>query len=349
MNEITIANYKIGINHPTFIIAELSANHNQDFDIAVKTIHAMKKAGADAVKIQTYTADTITLNCDNDYFKIKGTIWEGKTLHELYQEAYTPWGWQAKLQKVATDIGLVFFSSPFDFSAVDFLENLNVPAYKIASFEINDIPLIRYIAKKNKPIIFSTGIATLEDINLALNTCRKVGNEQIALLKCISEYPANYENMNLNTIPDYYKKFDTVIGLSDHSIGSIAPVVAVSLGARIVEKHFILNKEVGGPDASFSLTPDEFKKMVVDIRNTEKALGRVSYDLSDSAKLSKGFSRSLFVSNAIKKGEQLSPDNIKSVRPANGLAPQYYDDVLGKIAKLDIPMGTPLSWDQLEH
>lgn len=333
-------------NNKCFIIAELSANHNQDLDIAIDTIKAAKRAGADAIKIQTYTADTITLDCDNKYFKIKqGTIWDGKTLHQLYQEAYTPWVWHAELFKVAAEEGLICFSSPFDLTAVDFLEQFNPPAYKIASFEINDIPLIEYVASKGKPIIISTGIAELADIELAVNTCLKAGNKKIILLKCTSSYPAPIEEANLLTIPNMKETFHVEVGLSDHSMGVTVPIVAVSLGAKVIEKHFILDRNVGGPDASFSLNPDEFASMVYSVREAEKAIGDITYKLSDKTKSSRNFSRSLFVVENIQKGELFTEKNVRSVRPGYGLHTKHYKEIIGKTAQKNIQRGTPLSWD----
>lgn len=343
--------FKIGdidLNQKVFVIAELSANHNQDFNIAVKTIEAAAKSGADAIKLQTYTADTITLNCNNENFKIQhGTIWDGKTLHDLYKEAYTPWEWQPKLKEIAESLGLICFSSPFDFSSVDFLEKMNVPAYKIASFEITDIPLIEYVASKGKPVILSTGIATLEDIQLAVDTCRKAGNNQISLLKCTSAYPAPVEEANLLTIPDLAARFNVIPGLSDHTESEIIPVVAVSLGARIIEKHFIIDRNIGGPDATFSLQPDEFKKMITNIRETELALGNVNYNLSEKIQKNRHFSRSLYCVKDIIAGEILTPENIRSIRPGNGLHPMYYEKVIGKMAKADIQKGTPLTLEMI--
>ncbi len=348
--EIRIKNQIIGKHHPTFIIAELSANHKQDFDIAVKTIEAAKKAGADAIKLQTYTPDTITLNCDNEYFKINhGTIWDGQNLYELYKKAYTPWEWQPKLKVIAEDLGLLCFSSPFDKTAVDFLELMDVPAYKIAAFEITDIPLIRYVSSKGKPVIISTGIATIEDIDLAINTCRDAGNEQIALLKCTSSYPAPIEEANLRTIPDIAEKFHVVAGLSDHTLGTTAATVAVALGASIIEKHFILDRSIGGPDASFSLEPAEFSAMVNTIREVERALGKVSYELSEQTKQSRRLaSRSIFVVEDIKAGEGLSEHNIRSIRPGHGLHPKFYEYALGHIATRNLKRGTPLTKEMFE-
>lgn len=337
-----IGNKEIGDNNPTFIIAELSANHMNDFDVAVKTIEAIAESGADAVKFQTFTPDTITLNCDNEYFHIKqGTVWDGQLLYDLYEDAYMPWDWQPKLKKIAEDLGLIVFSSPFDKTSVDFLEDMDVPAYKIASFEITDIPLIKYVAGKNKPIIISTGIAEKEDIELAIETCLKEGNDKIAILKCTSSYPAPYEEINLKTINDMEKKFNTTVGLSDHTLGDEIAIAAVTLGAKIIEKHFILNKKLGGPDCEFSMEPQEFKKMVTAIRNTEKALGTVSYNLSDKTRKNREFSRSLFVVKNIKKGELITEENVRSVRPGFGLHPKYLEEVLGEKAKKDLEKGTP--------
>lgn len=346
MNNFKIGEKSVGYNKPVFIIAELSANHNHDFDVAVKTIEAVAKAGADAIKIQTYTADTITIDCNNEYFQIKqGTIWDGKTLYELYKEAYTPWEWQPKLKEIAEKLGLIFFSSPFDFTAVDFLEKMNVPAYKIASFEITDIPLIEYCAKKGKPIIISTGIATIEDIQLAVDTCRKAGNNQISLLKCTSSYPAPIEEANLLTIPDIEKRFNVIPGLSDHTISNAVSIAAVALGAKIIEKHFILSRSMVGPDASFSIEPQELTELVKNLRDVEKAMGSVSYDLSSKVKKSREHSRSLFVVKDIKEGEIFSAENVRSIRPGFGLHTKYYSEILGKKAKINIFKGTPLSWE----
>jgi len=343
-----LADRKIGDGSPVFIIAELSANHLQKFDLAVETIKAMKEAGADAVKLQTYTPDTITIDSDNDYFQIKqGTLWDGTTLYKLYQEAYTPWEWQPKLKKIAEDLGLICFSSPFDKTAVDFLEGMDVPAYKVASFEITDIPLIEYIASKGKPVIISTGIAELSDIREAVDACRQMGNNQIALLKCTSAYPAPLEEVNLKTIPHLEETFQTVVGLSDHTLGISVPVAAVALGAKIIEKHFILNRKLGGPDAAFSLEPAEFKAMVTAVREVEKALGEVSYELTEKMKRSREFSRSLFAIKDIKAGEILTEENIRSIRPGFGLHPRHLKEIIGKKAKTFIRKGTPLSWELL--
>jgi len=347
--EIKIGDTIIGNSNHTFIIAELSANHIHNFDIAIKTIKAIKEAGADAVKLQTYTADTLTIDADNEYFRIRqGTLWDGRTLYELYKEAFTPWEWQPELKKTAEDLGLICFSSPFDKTAVDFLENMNVPAYKVASFEITDIPLIEYIASKGKPIIISTGIATLVDIEDAVNVCKRMGNEQVALLKCTSAYPSPLEDVNLNTIPNLKDTFKTVVGLSDHTLGISVPIAAAALGAKIIEKHFILDRNLGGPDAAFSLEPDEFKAMIEAVREVEKALGEVGYELTDKMKKSREFSRSLFIVEDVKEGEVFSEGNVRSIRPGFGLHPKYLNDILGKRAAKAVTKGTPLNWDLIE-
>jgi len=345
MKEFKIGDKIVGGVAPVFIVAEMSANHLQNFDIAVKIIKEAAKAGADAIKLQTYTPDTMTLNVDNDYFKIKqGTIWDGRTLYDLYQEAYMPWEWQPKLQKIAKEEGLEFFSTPTDYSSVDFLEDMEVPVYKIASFEINDIPLIDYISKKGKPIILSNGVAEISDIELAVKTIRKNGINDIALLKCTSSYPAPIEEANLKTIPNMVETFDVIAGLSDHTPGIVVPIMAVAFGAKIIEKHFCLDRSLGGPDAKFSLEPDEFKQMVQAVRNAEKAIGKVSYELSDKQKKSRELMRSIFVNNDVKKGDIITKENIKIVRPANGLHPKYYEQIIGKRFRSDLKKGTPLNW-----
>ncbi|WP_156164041.1 pseudaminic acid synthase [Methanosarcina sp. 1.H.T.1A.1] len=342
----TLARRLLGDTNPVFIIAELSANHLQDFNLAVETIKAMKKAGADAVKLQTYTADTITIDSDNECFKInQETLWDNKTFYQLYQEAHTPWEWQPELKMIAEDLGLICFSSPFDKTAVDFLEKMEVPAYKVASFEITDIPLIEYIASKGKPVIISTGIATLADIEEAVNACKRMGNEQVALLKCTSAYPSPLEDVNLNTIPNLKDSFKTVVGLSDHTLGISVPIAAVALGAKIIEKHFILDRNLGGPDAAFSLEPHEFKLMVEAIREVEKALGEVNYELTDKMKKSREFSRSLFVVEDMEEGEVFTEKNVRSIRPGFGLHPRNLYNVMGKRALRTINKGTPLNWD----
>ncbi len=339
-----IANFELG-KGKVFIIAELSANHGHDIEIAKETIRAAKRAGADAIKLQTYTADTITLDCHKDDFIIKGTIWEGKNLYELYQEAYLPWEWHAELFKTAQEEELICFSSPFDKTAVDFLAKLNVPAYKIASFEITDIPLIEYTASKGKPIIISTGIADENDIQLAVDTCRKVGNNDIILLKTSSQYPAKIEDANLKMIPDLAKRFDVLSGLSDHTTGELIPVIATSLGATVIEKHFILDKKIGGPDASFSLDEKAFKQMVDAVRNVEDAIGKVAYSLSEKAQESRAFSRSLYIVKDIKEGEIFSEENVRSIRPGYGLHPKYLKDILGRKALKNIEKGTRFDLD----
>ena len=338
-----IDNFEIG-KDKTFIIAEVSANHNQDYDVAKEMIKAAKDAGADAVKLQTYTADTMTLDVENEYFTIKqDTIWDGRNLHDLYKEAYTPWEWQPKLKKYADELGIILFSTPFDKTSVDFLEDMNVSVYKIASFEITDLPLIKYVAQKKKPIIISTGIASLEDIEEAVKVCKDEGNEQIVLLKCTSAYPAPLEDANLLTMADLKERFDVDIGFSDHTLGITAPITAVALGAKVIEKHFILDKAMGGVDSEFSLDIDEFKEMVKAVRDTEKLLGKVSYEMTPKKLKSREFSRSLFIAEDIKKGEIFSEKNVRIVRPAFGLAPKYIDKVLGKIADKDYIKGTPLT------
>lgn len=330
-------------NNKVFIIAELSANHNNDFNIAVKTIQEIANSGADAVKIQTYTADSLTLDVDSKLFMgKKGGLWEGRRLYDIYKEGSLPYEWQPRLKKIAEELGLVFFSSPFDKAGVDFLQKMNVPIYKIASFEITDIPLIEYIASKGKPMIISTGVANLGDIELAVNTCKKAGNHDITLLKCTSEYPAPVEKANLLTIPNLRDTFGVKVGVSDHTMGSIVPVVSVALGATVVEKHFILNRNQGGPDAGFSLEPKEFSEMVTAVREAEKSLGTISYHVTEENKLRR---RSLFVSEDLKAGELLSEKNIKSVRPGHGLPPSMLNEILGSKAAIDIPKGTPLTWD----
>jgi pseudaminic acid synthase len=349
MMEIKIVNHRIGESNKVFVIAELSANHNQSIDIAVQTIRAVKEAGADAIKFQTYTPDTITLDCDNEYFQIKqGTIWDGTTLHKLYQRAYTPWEWQPKLKEIAEKLGLICFSSPFDKSAVDFLEKINVPAYKIASFEITDLPLIEYVASKKKPIIISTGIATLEDIEAAVMTCKNAGNEQIALLKCTSEYPTPLEDVNLQTMCDLKDRFEVVVGVSDHTTSIVVPVSSIALGGRIVEKHFILDRSLESPDSKFSLNPQEFKEMVQAVRDTELSLGKVTYELSAKSLKSRELSRSLFIVKELKKGDIFTEENVRSIRPGFGIYPKYLKEILGKKAAKDVARGTPLKWDLIE-
>ncbi len=346
---IKIGGRRIGGREPAFIIAELSANHGQKLDVALKTVRAAAKAGADAIKIQTYTADTLTIDSKKKYFKInQGTLWDGRTLYDLYKEAYTPWEWHSKLKRAARDGGLVFFSTPFDKTAVDFLEELGVPAYKVASFELTDLPLIKYIAAKKKPVIMSTGISTLPEIAEAAAACRKAGTGELALLKCTSSYPAPFKEMNLLTIPDMARRFKCVAGLSDHSSGISASVTAAAVGAKIIEKHFILDRKLGGPDAAFSLDAGEFSALVKSVREAEQSLGRVTYDLSPGAKSNRKFSRSIFAVKNIGKGEPFTELNVRSIRPADGLAPKHLPGILGRKAAADIEEGTPLTWAHLK-
>ncbi len=347
--KITLANKLISVDSPAYIIAEMSGNHNMDYDRAVRIIEAAAKAGADAIKVQTYTADTITLNCDLPDFQIgQGTLWDGQTFHSLYEKAYTPWDWQPKLQQVATKLGLDFFSSPFDPTSVDFLAGLDVPAYKVASFEITDIPLLRKIAMQGKPVIISTGIATVEDIELALKTCHDAGNDNVILLKCCSAYPSPYEEINLATMTDMSERFNCLTGLSDHTLGYAVSLSAVAMGARVIEKHLTLSRADGGVDAAFSMEPEEFGEMVKNIRIAEKSKGTVIYELTDKQKSSRDFSRSLYIARDMKKGEAFTPENVRSVRPGFGLHTKYYDEILGKKVTKDVPMGTRLSWDIVE-
>ncbi len=343
--EIKIGSHIISKDTPAFIVAEMSANHNMDYNRAVEIMRAAKEAGADAVKIQTYTADTITLDSDAPCFQItQGTLWDGITLHKLYQTAYTPWEWQAKLKETAEDMGLEFFSSPFDFSSVDFLEGLQVPAYKVASFEITDIPLIRKIAGLGKPIIMATGVAGLSDIELAVRTCKEAGNEDVILLKCTSAYPTPYGDVNLRTMPSMGETFDCITGLSDHTMGGAVAGAAVALGAKMVEKHLTLRRADGGPDSAFSMEPEEFKAMVDNIRIIEQSLGKVTYELTPGQAKEREHSRSLFIARDMKAGEVFTPENLRSVRPANGLHTVYYEELLGKKAAADVKAGTPMSW-----
>lgn len=348
--ELWIGKKRIAPDAPAFIVAEISANHNQDYNRAVEIIHAAKEAGADAVKLQTYTADSITLDCDDECFQInEGTIWDGTTLYKLYQEAYTPWEWQPKLLEEANRLGMECFSSPFDFTSVDFLEKMNVPAYKIASYEINDIPLIRKIAKLHKPMIFATGIAYPEDIERAFAVCKEEGNEEVILLKCVSSYPTPYEAVNLRVIPGLAKTYDCLTGISDHTMGSIVSAGSIPLGAKMIEKHLTLRRADGGPDSAFSMEPEEFAAMVRDVRILEKALGSSEYVLTDAQKLEHDGSRSLFVVKDIAEGEPLTPENIRSIRPGIGLHTMYYEEVLGKHAKRFLKKGTPLAWEMISE
>jgi pseudaminic acid synthase len=344
-----IGNFSIGGNR-VFIIAELSANHNGSIKNAIDTIKAAKKTGADAIKFQTYTADTITLNVKNSDFQVGGgTLWDGRYLHELYQEAYTPWEWHEELYRVAKEEGLECFSSPFDKSSVDFLETLDSPAYKIASFEITDIPLIEYVASKGKPVIMSTGIAREEDIMLALDACKRMGNNDIALLKCTSSYPAPVSEANMAMIPDFAARFNVITGLSDHTMSNTVPVVATALGAKIIEKHFILDRSIGGPDADFSLNVQEFTDMVNAVRDAELAVGEVTYQLTPKQEKGRVFSRSLYISEDIKAGEVITEQNVRSVRPGYGLHPKYLTSVLGKKVNKDLSKGERFSLEYVQN
>lgn len=340
-----IANREINSHSPVFIIAELSANHNGSLQNALDTIKAAKRAGADCIKLQTYTADTITIDSHKKDFTIEGTIWDGRNLHSLYQEAFTPWEWHEQLFKAAEEEGLICFSSPFDPTAVDFLETLNCPAYKIASFEITDIPLIEYVASKGKPIIISTGIAELADIELAVEACKRMNNHQIALLKCTSSYPAPIEEANMSMIPDLAGRFGVISGLSDHTMGSTVPVVATAFGGKIIEKHFIIDRSIGGPDASFSMNEEEFTEMVKAVREAEKAVGIVDYTLTEKQAKGKDFSRSLYVVKDIQAGEEFTAQNVRSIRPGYGLHPKYLPQFLGKKANRNLEKGDRMSLD----
>jgi pseudaminic acid synthase len=343
---MNIAGRRIGRGLPVYVIAEVSANHQQSFETAEQIIRAAKQAGADAVKLQTYTADTITIASDRKEFRIGGgTLWDGRNLHDLYGEAYTPWEWQPRLQKVSEDLGMDLFSSAFDATAVDFLEKMGVPAHKVASFELVDIPLIQKMARTGKPLIISTGMASVEEIEEALQTARQAGATQIALLKCTSAYPAPAEEMNLRTIPEMARRFGVPVGLSDHTMGVAAPVAAVTLGACIIEKHLTLSRATPGPDSGFSLEPHEFKTMVEAVRTAEKALGEVHFGVSENEEASRAFRRSLFVVEDVKRGETFTEGNVRSIRPGYGLHTRHLGEVLGKRAVRDIERGTPLSWD----
>jgi len=345
---IVLGTRTIGPGHPVYVVAELSANHNQNFDQAVRIIEAAKKAGADAVKLQTYTADTITIACDREPFRIGGgTLWDGRTLHDLYSQAYTPWDWQPKLKKVANDLGMDLFSSPFDESSVDFLQKMDVPAYKLASLELVDIPLIQKMARTGKPLIISTGMATLEEIDEAVNAAHQAGASQIALLKCTSAYPARAEEMNLRTIPELMRHFSVPVGLSDHTMNVAVPATAVALGACIIEKHLCLSRSDPGPDSAFSLEPEEFRQMVEAVRLAQSALGEVHFGVTGKDAASRVFRRSLFVVSDVKQGEPFTSSNVRSIRPGHGLHTRHLPEVLGKTAARDIERGTPLAWDML--
>lgn len=348
MPYIDIAGRRIGPGERVYIVAEMSANHHQDFTQATRILHAAKEAGADAIKLQTYTADSMTLPCDTQYFRIgHGSLWEGRNLYDLYHDAYTPWDWQPKLQAIANDLGLTLFSTPFDDAAVDFLEAMDVPAYKIASFEVVDLPLLQRVARTSKPIIMSTGMATLAEIDEAVHTIRHAGGRQLALLKCTSAYPAPVEDMHLHTITHMADRFSVPVGLSDHTLDIAVPVAAVSLGACIVEKHFTLSRATPGPDSAFSLEPEEFKAMVTSVRAAEKALGSVHYGASAPEAASQAFRRSLFVIKDVRAGDKFTEHNIGSIRPAHGLHTRHLPEILGRHATRDVPCGTPLTWDMV--
>lgn len=350
MKSFTIDGRPVGAGHPAYIIAELSANHHQDLNEAIDLIRLAKEAGADAVKIQTYTPDTMTIDCKNKHFRIgAGTIWEGKNLYELYGEAYTPWEWTPDLVKAAKDIGITLFSTPFDRTALDHLEQFDMPAHKIASFELVDLPLIANVASCGKPVFLSTGMGSLEEINDAVQTLLENGCEEFALLKCTSAYPAPIEEANLARIPDMAKRFNAPVGLSDHTMGCLAPTAAVALGACVVEKHFTGSRDVSGPDSAFSMEPEEFAEMVRRVRAAEAAVGSPSYELTDKEKSSKVFRRSLFVVENMKAGECFTTSNTRVIRPGFGLAPKHLSSILGKAATRDIERGTPLSWEQIDQ
>lgn len=346
MGTMRIGKREIGPNNPVYIVAEMSANHAQSFDTALEIVRAAKDSGADAVKLQTYTPETITIASDREPFRIGGgTIWDGRNLHDLYGEAYTPWDWQPRLKMAAEDLGMDLFSAAFDSTAVEFLEEMGVTAHKVASFELVDIPLIQRMARTGKPLVMSTGMATVEEIDEALCKAREAGATQIALLKCTSAYPAPPEEMNLRTIPEMAKRFGVPTGLSDHTIEIAAPVVAVALGACIIEKHLTLSRSTPGPDRAFSLEPHEFKSMVDAVRTAEKALGAVKFGVSGKEEASKAFRRSLFVVKDVKQGGAFTAENVRSIRPGQGLHPRHLNEVLGKRATRDAERGTPLSWD----
>lgn len=344
---INIEGNMISIDTPAYVVAEMSGNHNGDINRAKAIIDAVAEAGADAIKLQTYRPDTITIDCDSELFATGKGLWEGTTLYKLYETAFTPWEWHKELQEYAHQAGLGFFSSPFDLTAVDFLEKMNVPAYKVASFEINDIPFLRKIAKTGKPVIISTGAAYMADIELAMRTCREEGNENVILLKCVSAYPAPFAEMNLKVIQNMERTFDCVVGLSDHTMGTEVAVAAVALGAKLIEKHVTLKRSDGGPDAAFSMEPQELALMVSQIRNVEQALGRESYELSPQQIDAREGMRSLFVVEDIMAGENFNEKNVRSIRPGAGLHTMHYEEILGKTARVDIKRGTPLAWEHI--
>ena len=346
MSSIEVNGRRIGPGFPVYIVAEMSANHNQSFEQAAKIVYAAKDAGADAVKLQTYTPDTMTIRCDRDYFRTgKGTIWEGRNLYELYGEAFTPWDWQPRLKNIADGLGIDLFSTPFDDTSVDFLENLGIPAYKVASFEVVDLPLLRRIAKTRRPIIMSTGMSTLSEIDEAVRTLRDAGGTQLALLKCTSAYPSPAAEMNLRTIPHLSKAFRLPVGLSDHTLDNAVSIAAVTLGACLIEKHFTLSRNTPGPDSAFSVEPHEFKAMVESIRVAEDALGHIHYEVTPHEQASRVFRRSLFVVQDMKPGDVFTQENVRSIRPGYGLHTRYLDQVIGHHATRAIDRGTPLAWD----
>jgi len=344
---VKIKDRYIGEGHPCYIIAEMSANHAMDIENAIKIIHLAKESGADCIKIQTYTADTITLNSRKECFMIRGGTWDGYNLHDLYKEAYTPWEWQGRLKEEADKIGIDFFSSPFDITAIDFLEDIGIEFYKIASFELVDIPLIKYVASKGKPIIMSTGMGTLGEIEDAVNAVKSQGNNDLILLKCSSAYPVIPSDMNIATIRNLSEIFDLPAGLSDHSMGSIAAVTAVALGAKVIEKHFCISREIKNPDSTFSMEPHEFKQMVEDIRSAERAIGKINYGPTEMEKPMTAYRKSIWIAEDIKKGEVFSEQNIRVVRPAKGLEPKYYQELLGRKSAGNFEEGTPLKWDMI--
>lgn len=347
MKEILLGNRKVGGENPAYIIAEMSANHAGNINYAKEIIHAAKESGADCIKIQTYTPDTMTIDCSNSYFQITDGTWKGENLYSLYQKAYTPWEWQAELKEEAEKIGIAFFSTPFDKSSVDFLEDMGMDFYKVASFEMVDIPFLEYVASKGKPMIVSTGMGSIEEIEDVKKAVYGQGNEQLILLKCSSAYPANPAEMNLRTIMDMRERFDVPVGLSDHSLGSMSVVTAVAMGASVIEKHFCISREIENPDASFSMTPEEFSSMVKDIRMTETALGKVSYGAAKQEESSIVFRRSLFAVQDIKAGEEFNEENIRSIRPGYGLKPKHYKEIIGKRATQDIKRGEPLNFEMI--
>lgn len=345
---IQIGKRRVGPGYPTYVIAEMSANHNRQFDRAVKIVEVAKESGADAVKLQTYTPGTMTIDAHNEYFRIKGTPWDGRILYDLYAEAFTPWDWQPKLKEIANQLGMDLFSTPFDSTAVDFLEAMDVPVHKVASFENVDIPLLRRIAETGKPVIMSTGMATLAEIDEAVRTLREAGNRELSLLKCVSAYPAPPEGMNLRTIAHLSETFDVPAGLSDHSLADAVPVAAVALGACIIEKHLTLSRDVPGPDSAFSLEPSEFKRMVEAVRTVEQAVGDVKYDPGENEAGMRAYRRSLFVVRDVRAGEAFTTKNVRCIRPAYGMHSRHLNEVIGKRAGRDVPKGTPLAWNLIQ-